>query len=441
LNAVETIRASLRAKLALVLIVAIVAVVALATIVTATMVGNSGPHRIMEPIARQIHLIADLAGKNGATTASRLNFDPVPASDPISTHFTESLRDALARTGEALPVVVTQPEHEPGTKTRPHMTISIPVSGRGWLIMPLQDLPPPGPPWMMLVSYMALIVIGATAVALFAAAKMSRPLVMLEQAITSIGPDGNLPVLPETGPDEVRATARALNRLSSRLKTAMESRMRLVAAAGHDLRTPMTRLRLRAEFLPDEERDQWLNDLDELDRIADSAIGLVREEAESGTAEPLALDHLIVGLVEDLAALDMAVQLGSVDPAWTRAGPLALKRALRNLIINAATHGAGATVTVTVMDEIPTVVIADRGPGIPPDLIQQVFEPFFRVDPGRRQQVPGAGLGLAIAREIIVRSGGDITIRNRDGGGLIQTVTLAPMLSPARASLMEAEGG
>ena len=85
------------------------------------------------------------------------------------------------------------------------------------------------------------------------------------------------------------------------------------------------------------------------------------------------------------------------------------------------------------------LLIADRGPGIPRDLLEQVFEPFFRVDPGRRQQVPGAGLGLAIAREIVVRSGGDITIRNRDGGGLIQTVMLAPMPAATENSLLQAE--
>jgi signal transduction histidine kinase len=437
---VDGLRASLRTKLALVLVVAIVAVVGLATTVTLTVVGGPGPMQIMDPIAHQIRLIADLAGRNGAAVAADLDFDPVPTPGPVSPYFTESLRDALARIGAPLPVVVTRPEHglSLGAPTGPLagpgavMTVSIPVTGRGWLIMPLQELPPPGPHWMMLFGYMALIVVGATAVALFAAAKMSRPLVMLEQAITSIGPDGNLPTLPETGPDEVRATARALNRLSARLKTAMESRMRLVAAAGHDLRTPMTRLRLRAEFLPDEERDQWLNDLEELDRIADSAIGLVREEAEPGATKPLRLDRLIASLVHDLNELGMAVRLGSANPTWTRAGPLALKRALRNLIINAATHGAGATVEVTVRAEVPTVTITDQGPGIPDDLLEQVFEPFFRVDPGRRQQVPGAGLGLAIAREIVVRNGGDITIHNRDGGGLIQTVTLMPM--PASAS-------
>jgi signal transduction histidine kinase len=440
---VESVRASLRAKLALVLVTSIIAVVGLATTVTMVLVRSPGPLQIMDPIARQIRLISQLAGGGGAAVAAGLTFDPVPAAGPISPHLTESLRDALARTGEPLMVVVTRPEQEshpgPGSDRGPaggpRMTVSIPVSGRGWLLMPLQDLPPPGPPWMLLVGYMALIAVGATAVALFAAAKMSRPLVMLEQAITSIGPDGNLPTLPESGPDEVRATARALNRLSARLRTAMESRMRLVAAAGHDLRTPMTRLRLRAEFLPDDERDQWLNDLEELDRIADSAIGLVREEAEPGSAEPLPLDRLISALVDDLAGLGIDVRLGTVEPAWTRAGPLALKRALRNLIINAATHGGGATVEVFLRHEVPTVVISDRGPGIPPELVEQVFEPFFRVDPGRRQQVPGAGLGLAIAREIVVRCGGGIAIRNRDGGGLIQTVTLAPVPPAARAAL------
>ncbi|EWY39048.1 hypothetical protein N825_08580 [Skermanella stibiiresistens SB22] len=427
-------RSSVRTKLAVVLVVAIVAVVGLATFVTMAVVRGPGAQQIMEPIARHLQLIATLTGEDGPTAAADLRFDPAPPTGPRSAHFTESLRAALDRIGHPMPVVVIRPE-PPGPDTR--MTISFPVPGRGWLTLPLQELPGSGPPWPLLLSYMALIALGATVVALFAAAKISRPLGMLEQAITSIGPDGNLPILPEAGPDEVKATARALNRLSARLKSAMESRMRLVAAAGHDLRTPMTRMRLRAEFLPDEDRDQWLTDLEELDRIADSAIGLVREEieTETGTVEPLRLDQLVAALVEDLKALEIEVTLGPMEPAWTKAGPLALKRALRNLIINAASHGGGATVEVTARYGSPTVIVTDNGPGIPEDLLRQVFEPFFRVDPGRRQQIPGAGLGLAIAREIVTRNGGDIAIRNRDGGGLAQTVTLAPVTIPVAGRL------
>lgn len=130
---------------------------------------------------------------------------------------------------------------------------------------------------------MTLIILGSTAISIFAASKIIRPLQLLEDAIGRIGADGVLPPIPETGSGEVRVTAQALNTLSSRLKTAMESRMRLVAAAGHDLRTPMTRMRLRAEFIADdEERQKWFDDLEELDAIADSAIRIVREEAEAG---------------------------------------------------------------------------------------------------------------------------------------------------------------
>ena len=198
--------------------------------------------------------------------------------------------------------------------------------------------------------------------------------------------------------------------------------MRLVAAAGHDLRTPMTRMRLRAEFLDEEERAIWLNDLNELDRIADSAIRLVREEAGFEDVEPVALDRLLRDLATELRHVGHPVTIGPLPPASVKAGPLALKRALQNLIINAATHGGGARLALSVEGNRAIVRIEDDGPGIPPDLLSRVFEPFFRVDPARRQSVPGAGLGLAIAREIIERNGGTITIENKAPRGLRQTV-------------------
>jgi signal transduction histidine kinase len=209
----------------------------------------------------------------------------------------------------------------------------------------------------------------------------------------------------------------------------MESRMRLVAAAGHDLRTPMTRMRLRAEFL-EEDREKWLNDLDELDRIADSAIRLVREEVNQDAVEPLGLDRLVRDIEVEMASLGHAVSVGHLDKVSVRAGALGLRRALRNLIVNAATHGKGCTVSLAAQGGRAVLTIADRGPGIPPDLLNKAFEPFFRVDPARTQFLPGAGLGLAIAREIIERYGGTITLENRQGGGLVQTVIL-PVVLPA----------
>jgi signal transduction histidine kinase len=256
---------------------------------------------------------------------------------------------------------------------------------------------------------------------------MVQPLVLLENAVQSVGPDAILPHLPERGPAEVRATARALNSLSSRLRKAIESRMRLLAAAGHDLRTPITRMRLRAEFVEDdEERSLWLSDLDELERIADSAILLVREESGKASPETVRLDRLVADVAGELTDQNLDVTVIEARPVSVRANRLGLARALRNLMINAATHGRRARVKVeAIQDGKAQVVIEDEGPGIPPELLGQVFEPFFRVDPGRRQNIAGAGLGLTIAREIVQRAGGDIKISNRKDGGLRQVVELS----------------
>jgi len=250
--------------------------------------------------------------------------------------------------------------------------------------------------------------------------------------VDRIGPDGILEHIPETGTGEVRTAARALNRLSAQLKQAMESRMRLVAAAGHDLRTPMTRMRLRAEFIEDDaERAKWLSDLEELDMIADSAIRLVREEVGVDGAEPIRLDRLLRQIASELRALDQKVELGELPPLTVHAGPIALKRALRNLIANAATHGGGARVALERQGDSIAIRIEDDGPGVPPELLARIFEPFFRVDQARRKSFPGAGLGLAIAREIVERYGGKIAIRNRKPHGLEQICSF-PAGEPAR---------
>jgi signal transduction histidine kinase len=178
---------------------------------------------------------------------------------------------------------------------------------------------------------------------------------------------------------------------------------------------------LRAEFL-DAERDKWLHDLDELDRIADSAIRLVREEVNQDAVEPVDLERLVHDIEAEMTSFGHKVSIGHLDKVSVRAGALGLRRALRNLIVNAATHGKGCSVSLAAANGHAVLTIADRGPGIPQELLNKAFEPFFRVDPGRRQSVPGAGLGLAIAKEIIERYGGTVTLENRLGGGLSQKV-------------------
>jgi signal transduction histidine kinase len=229
--------------------------------------------------------------------------------------------------------------------------VSIPIKDRGWLVLPYARLVRPQDGWQILAGWLLAIAVGVGAIAFVTAQRVTRPFAVIERAIASVGADGVLPAIPEeVGPRESRDTAVALNRLSGRLRSAMESRMRLVAAAGHDLRTPMTRMQLRAEFLPDDERAAWLHDLEELDLIADSAIRLVREEAAGSDRNAIRLDLLVEETVTELKEARLGVRLESSDDVSVTAGPLALKRALRNLIINAATHGGGAIVRLGATD-------------------------------------------------------------------------------------------
>lgn len=398
---------TLRVKIALLLVTSIVAVVAL---ITLTMIyAFSAPEEdVVDRLARQFILMERLASRDpgGKELAAQ------PAPGQLDEDRTEMFRATTARLGTPLDIAVTSVDSR-------FQTVSVRVGSRGWLVT---DIDPPSD--IQLVGWFALITIGVGAIAVFVANRMSKPLALLESAIESVSPDGILPVLPESGPAEVRATAVALNTLSTRLKRAIESRMRLVADAGHDFRTPLTRMRLRAEFVDDEEdRALWLRDIKELEHIADSAIQLVREESTKAPPEVICVDDLVKSVTIELRDQNFEIEVSDTDKAFVRANRLALSRALRNLLINAATHGGRGTVSVTG-GITARITILDEGPGISPDLLDHVFEPFFRVDPARTQRVPGAGLGLTISREIIRRAGGDIRIANGPGGGLVQIVEL-----------------
>ena len=411
---------TLRAKLVLLLAVVIVSVVGLLTGVLLYLLRPPGEHHI-EPVAEQVLLLARIA-KDAPSTLPRVS---APPEITVRPGMTERLRAALRDHGSRLDVLVSRP-----TPTSSQV-VFIPIDSE-WVSMSMPDLPPPDGGWHALGSWLALITLGALAIAIFFVNRTVKPLALLEKTIEDVGDDAMLPELPVRGPAEVRATAKALNSLSLRLKNAMESRMRLVAAAGHDMRTPITRMRLRAEFVSEQDdREMWLKDINELERIADSAILLVQEESGHSSVETFDLDSLLGDVITELKALDYDVALGGTIAAPVRASRHALSRAFRNLIINAATHGGGAAVTMKLNGDRVRVIVTDDGPGIPPNLIGQVFEPFFRADPARRQNIPGAGLGLTIAREIVRRSGGDIRIANRPERGLVQEIVL-PLVSEGR---------
>jgi signal transduction histidine kinase len=408
---------TLRAKFALLLIVSIVAVIALITL--AMMYVFTTPKSIeVDLIAKQLVTMERLARRNPA--ADVLVQHPHPGVP--DTKQTDLLRAATERLGAALDVVVTyRPDY--GSLR----TASVRVGPQSWLLV---EIDPPSDPELWL--WLGLITAGVGSIAVFAANRMMKPLTLLESAVESVSPDGTLPTLEEKGPAEVRATAAAINALSARLKRAIESRMRLVAAAGHDLRTPLTRMRLRAEFVADDkERALWLKDIDELQRIAHSAIQLVHEETTKTPVEPIQLDELVRNIAAELREQKFQIEVESTCEVYVKAGRLPLSRALRNLFINAATHGGRGAITVSG-GSTARITITDQGPGISAEVLDQVFEPFFRADRARNQKIPGAGLGLTISREIIRKVDGDIRIANRPEGGLVQVVELPAIAANTR---------
>jgi len=413
---------TLRAKIATLIVAAIVMVVGLVSWLVITMAPIPGFHRIVDINAYYVSVV--LRGGSGGFyreldevvpggKSGRFGLKQKPASGHIMEDMTQHLRSALERRGISTSVIVVQ------TAEVFWPVASVDIPDRGWLVMPV--FIPSMAPHEVLPILFGLIAIGTSVVATLVVYRLMRPLALIETSLANIDPNGKLPKLAENGPADIRATARAINLLSLRLKQAIESRMRLVAAAGHDFRTPMTRMRLRAEFLDDADREKLLADLDELDHIADSAIRLVKEEIDVGKGETVRLDRLVSDVVAELQELRFDVFATETEPVQVMGKPLSLKRAIRNLLINAATHGGGAAVRIRRKRGSALIEIVDNGPGIPEQLLARAFEPFFRVN-GARSATPGAGLGLAIAREIIQRNRGTLRLANGVRGGLIQTI-------------------
>lgn len=255
----------------------------------------------------------------------------------------------------------------------------------------------------------------------------TRSLGQLAAAADAIGQDPAAAPLPESGPSEIRSVIAAFNRMQERVRRYVEERGRLLGAISHDLKTPITRLRLRAEMLPDADaRAKMLRDLDEMQTMVSSTLNFFAAVGKDRERQPVDVGALIDSVCEDRREAGQALTVRGAARAPYRADPQALRRCLENLIENAIRYGGGAA-DVEVIDSPQRLRIAvlDRGPGIPEAELERVFEPFYRLDSSRNMTSGsgGTGLGLSIARNIARWHGGDVTLRNR-GSGLVAELAL-----------------
>ena len=282
------------------------------------------------------------------------------------------------------------------------------------------------PEWLIKVGLIVAVVgLGIIGLAVWVARRVVAPLGRFAAAASRFGTDVGAPPLSESGPSEIKEAARAFNLMQWRIRRYVEERMHLLAAISHDLRTPITRLRLRAEFIGDpEQRRKALADLDEMQAMLEATLSFSRDEAGAEARTKLDLGALLQSLCDDLADAGQRVSYAGPSRLTYDCRPVALRRAFANLIDNAATYGHEATVTLAQDAGDIQVTVADRGPGIPEDMREKVFAPFFRLEQSRSRETGGTGLGLAVARTIVQGHGGDITLSARPGGGLAVRVTL-----------------
>lgn len=288
-------------------------------------------------------------------------------------------------------------------------------------------LPQPSLEWpiraLVLLAVLGLFV---AFVAGWALRKVTRPLASLANAASGLARDLNRPPLPETGPQEVARAAQAFNAMQRDLRRYLETRAHALAGVSHDLRLPLTRLRLRLERLPEGElRSQIEGDIAEMDAMIRSTLEYL--SAGSGAEKPvrLNLNALLEGVVEDMEPLGARISVHGEASAPILAQPQAIRRCLANLLENARRYG-GESIDMRVAESADAVEIRveDRGPGIPAADRDRVFEPYVRLEASRAKHTGGTGLGLAIARAIARANGGDIALEDRTGGGLAAVLRL-----------------
>jgi signal transduction histidine kinase len=303
------------------------------------------------------------------------------------------------------------------------MNLSIAMSGGRWLNVGTRFERPPiqWPIYSMLTfAVSAAVILGV--VFWFMMTRLTGPLRRLVSAADRLGRGEDVANLPMAGPTEVRDLTSTFNRMQDRLSRFVADRTRLLAALGHDLRSPLTAMRVRAEMVDDEEtRESLVTSVEEMQTMVEATLEFAKGLA--GSEEPEVVD---VGAFLDTLRTDMLTpfELDGGPSVRARIRPHALRRALRNVIENAVRYGGNARVGHSATDHEFIITIDDDGPGIPTAELQRVFDPFFRLEQSRSMETGGHGLGLSIARTIIRAHGGDIALSNRDSGGLRATIAI-----------------
>jgi signal transduction histidine kinase len=280
-------------------------------------------------------------------------------------------------------------------------------------------------PWRI-VGWLALVALAAALLSIWAVRRLTKPLSVFAAASEGLAKNLHQPALPETGPAEVVHLARAFNSMQCAIKLYLSARSQMLAGISHDLRLPITRVRLRLEKLQDPSQNAAIeHDLEEMEALIADTLAFLRAGSSAEASVKLHFMDLLEGVIEDMEALGAQITVSGHSRAVIIGRPQALRRCLGNLLDNALRYG-GAQIHVVVQAQAGMIVvsIADQGEGIAEADLERVFEPYVRLETSRSRHTGGSGLGLAIARAIARAHGGDISLSNHLGGGVSAVLCL-----------------
>ena len=327
-----------------------------------------------------------------------------------------SITDAI---GEAYPLTFTD---IPGPKK--HFQGHLHLSDGSPVTIDVRPSMVPLSPWLpvVLLGQLALMI----ACTWLAVRIAIRPLTRLANAVETLDPNAHPINLDEQGPNEVVYAARAFNTMQARIAAYLKERMQLLAAISHDLQTPITRMKLRAEFMDDSaEKDKLWNDLGEMEHLVREGVAYARSiHGSTEESRRTDLDSFLDSLVFDYQDMGKEVQLSGKSEAVIDTRPHALRRVLVNLTDNALKFAGAAELLIQRDKTGLSIKVMDRGPGIAEEELAQVMEPFYRVENSRNRSTGGTGLGLAIAQQLAMALGGSLSLSNREGGGLCAELRL-----------------
>ena len=305
------------------------------------------------------------------------------------------------------------------------LQVAVPLPDGQWLSF-ATALPESGSAFsrqfLLSMGIMAIVILAAS---VWAVRRVTAPLGALSAAAERLGNDLNALPMPETGTVETRQASHAFNTMQARLRSLIDNRTRMLAAISHDLRTPLTLLRLRTENVENQqERDRMLATIAEMDSMIGETLQFARDEATTEIRRPTDITALVQSIVDDMVDAGMPAKMQPADPIVYDCRPDALKRAIRNLLDNAVKYGKAASVAIQTTPKTIEIVIDDEGPGIPEQELSRVLDPFYRLEESRSRDTGGVGLGLAIAQSIVQAHRGDLVLRNRPTVGLRAQIVL-----------------